>query len=95
MGESVKTMKLRLRKDLAIVELEGEAVVYNGATGHLHHFNPTATVVLSFCDGQGTLPEIVTEIAKTYSVPATELEAQIKELINQFHAADLLESVDG
>ena len=44
-------VKPKARDDLTVVELDGEAVIYDEETTELHHLNPTATIVFALCDG--------------------------------------------
>ena len=52
-----------------MVELDGEAVIYDEDTTDLHHLNPTATVVFGLCDGTSTMEEISADIADAFDVP--------------------------
>jgi PqqD family protein of HPr-rel-A system len=82
----------RLRSDLTIVELDGEAVIYDDRTGHLHHLNPTATTILSLLGHGMTLKSISAEVAATYQVDVTDVEPQVKRLVRVFRRSGLLES---
>ena len=83
--------KPKLRDDVAVVELDGEAVIYDEASGNLHHLNPTATIVLAFCDGTSTISQFSREIAQAFDVVPTEVEPQVKNLVKEFRRAGLLE----
>jgi PqqD family protein of HPr-rel-A system len=80
----------QVRPDLTIVELDGEAVVYDEETTDLHHLNPTATVVLGLCDGESTLKEISTDISQAYGAPIDEVEPQVRSLIRSFRKVKIL-----
>ena len=80
----------KVRPDLTIVELDGEAVVYDEDTTDLHHLNPTATVVLGLCDGESTLKEISTDISLAFGAPIEEVEPQVRNLIRNFRQVKLL-----
>lgn len=80
----------QVRPDLTIVELDGEAVVYDEETTDLHHLNPTATVVLGLCDGESTLKEISTDISVAFGAPIEEVEPQVRTLIRRFRKVKLL-----
>jgi PqqD family protein of HPr-rel-A system len=84
-------IKPRLRDDLAVVELDGEAIIYDDADGSLHHLNQTATVVLSMCDGKSTIKELAAEIAEAFSMDAAEVEKQIRALLRDFRKKGLLQ----
>jgi len=85
----------RAREDLTVVELDGEAVVYDEATGNLHHLNPTATLIFSRCDGTATAAEISQELAEAFGLPRGEIEPQVRRLLRALRRAELLEPPDG
>ena len=79
------------REDLAVVEIDGEAVIYDEATGDLHHLNPTATIVFALCDGTGTIPELAADLGAAYGVPSDEVEQQLRTVLRTFRRQGLLE----
>lgn len=84
-------MKPKMREDLAVVELDGEAVIYDDRNGELHHLNPTATIVFSICDGSATVKELSAEISREFGVSEDEVERQIRALLREFRKAELLD----
>ena len=80
----------QVRPDLTIVELDGEAVVYDEETTDLHRLNPTATIVLGLCDGESTLKEISNDISEAFGAPIEEVEPQVRTLIRRFRKVKLL-----
>ena len=80
----------RPRDELAIVELDGEAVIYDESTGGLHHLNPTATIVWSLCDGVSTTSAIAADIADAFGLPIEEISGQVTEVVETFASAGLL-----
>jgi PqqD family protein of HPr-rel-A system len=86
----VAAARPRVRKDLTVVELDGEAVVYDERSGELHHLNPTATLIFGFLDGTVTVRDLAVDVADAFGVPADEVESQIRALIRRFRALGLL-----
>lgn len=80
----------RARPDLTVVELDGEAVIYDEATGDLHRLNATATVVFSLLDGSATLDELSADLAATYGVPPAQVGEQVQALVDQLAGWHLL-----
>ena len=78
------------RADLTVVELDGEAVIYDEINGDLHRLNPTATLVFSLLDGSASVEDLALDIAKAYGMPVEEITAQVRELANQFASSHLL-----
>jgi PqqD family protein of HPr-rel-A system len=87
----VPATKPRVRDELTVVELDGEAVVYDERTGDLHHLNPTATLVFGLCDGTATGRELASDIADAYGQPVDEVVEQVQGLLRQFRKAKLIE----
>lgn len=83
-------VKPQVRDDLTVVELDGEAVIFDEQTADLHHLNPTATIVFGLCDGTATMAEIATDISEAFGVPGAEVEAQVRGLVRRFRKANLL-----
>jgi PqqD family protein of HPr-rel-A system len=86
----VGRIKPTAREGLTVVELDGEAVIYDEETSDLHHLNPTATIVFGLCDGSATIADISRDISEAFGVPADEVEAQVRTLVRQFRKAKLL-----
>jgi PqqD family protein of HPr-rel-A system len=89
---TVPATKPRVRKDLTVVELDGEAVVYDERTGDMHHLNPTATLVFGLCDGTATGRELAQDLAGAYGQPVDEVVQQVQVLLRQFRKAKLVET---
>jgi PqqD family protein of HPr-rel-A system len=86
----VPAPKPRVRHDLTIVELDGEAVVYDEASGDLHHLNSTATVVLGLCDGTVTGRELASDVAEAYGLPPELVAADVQAALRAFRKSNLL-----
>jgi hypothetical protein len=80
----------RVREDLAVVEIDGEAVVYDEHNDDLHHLNPTATVIFGLFDGTATIREMSKDISEAFEVPAVEVEMQVRALLRQFRKVGLM-----
>jgi PqqD family protein of HPr-rel-A system len=86
----VPQVKPLARGDLTVVELDGEAVIYDEETTELHHLNPTATIVFGLCDGTSTMREMSSDIAEAFGVPIEQVEPQVRTLVRRFRKARLL-----
>ena len=82
--------KPRVRSDLTIVELDGEAVIYDEASGDLHHLNPTATLVLGLCDGTATGRQLAADIAEAFGLPHERVVADVHAALREFRRSKLL-----
>jgi PqqD family protein of HPr-rel-A system len=88
------TEKPKVRDDLTVVVLDGEAVIYDDETGDLHHLNPTATIVFQLCDGSGTVPELASDIAAVFSMDGGEVRRQVEDVVEGFADAGLLAGIE-
>lgn len=79
-----------VRDDLTVVELDGDAVIYDERNGDVHRLNPTATLVFSMLDGSTTLDELARDLGEAYAQPVDRIGAQLRELVAQFDESDLL-----
>jgi hypothetical protein len=84
-------MKPKVRDDLAVVEIEGEAVIYDEPTRDILLLNPTATIVFGLCDGTGTVKEMAADIADAFRVPGDEVERQVRSLLRGFKKSGMLD----
>lgn len=85
------TRKPKVRSDVSVVELEGEAVIYDDETRQVHYLNRTATIVYKLCDGNSTIKELSGDIADAFSLPAEQVERQVRTLIRSFREAGFLD----
>ena len=56
----------KVRTELTVVELDGEAVVYDEESMDVHRFNPSATVILGLLDGRATVEELAVDISDVF-----------------------------
>jgi len=83
----------RPRPGLASVELDGERVVLDEASGALHLLDPVASVVWSCLDGSATIDELVVDLAAGFGADADEVGADVLGLVRRLGGLGLLEGV--
>lgn len=86
----MSTLKPRVRDDLVLAELDGELVVYDPVSDHLHHFNREASLVFALLDGTATVQQTALDLADVFGLPAVNLQAQVSAACEQFRDAHLL-----
>ena len=84
----------RVRDDVAVVEIDGELVVYDERNGELHHLNPSASLVFQLLDGTATMRELAGEIARTVDASPERVEAEIRMVQRYLRRAGLLDGSD-
>ncbi|MGH2784267.1 MAG: PqqD family protein [Actinomycetota bacterium] len=78
------------REDLTSIELDGEIVVYDEVTGALHHLNPSASIVMSLCDGTLSIEDMALAISEVVDVPVADLIVQVRSAIERLAEAGLI-----
>lgn len=84
-------MKPKAREDLTVVELDGEAVIYDEVGGDLHQLNSSATIIFALCDGTQTVKQMSAEIAEVFSLASQDVEAQVRTVVRDLRSAGLLD----
>ena len=85
----------KVRDDLAVVELDGEAVVFDEGSCDLHYLNPTATVVFGLCDGTGTIEELAADIAAAFGADEAQVRADVAAVVEDFGRSGFLADAAG
>jgi PqqD family protein of HPr-rel-A system len=86
----VDPLRPRVRTDVTVTELDGEAVIYDERSGDLHHLNAPATLVLGLCDGSVTVEEMSGAIAEAFQRPVGEVTAQVSDLVEELRGSHIL-----
>jgi PqqD family protein of HPr-rel-A system len=83
----------RVREELTVVVLDGEAVIYDEASGDVHHLNPTATLVFQMLDGTVSVEELAADVASVFELDPATAATQVRSLVDELAAAGLLAGV--
>jgi PqqD family protein of HPr-rel-A system len=83
----------RVRTDLTVVVLDGEAVIYDEESGDVHHLNPTATLVFQMLDGAVTVAELADDVAAVFELEPAEATAQVQALVDELADAGLIDGM--
>ena len=81
----------KVRTELTVVELDGEAVIYDAESMDVHRFNASATLILGLLDGSTTLEELAVDLSDVFGQPLEEVQSQLDELIRRLDESDVLE----
>jgi hypothetical protein len=79
------------KRGVTVVELDGEAVIYDRRARVLHHLNAGATIVYRACDGRTSIGELAAGIADAVGEPVDRIEPDVRAAIRRLRRADLLE----
>jgi PqqD family protein of HPr-rel-A system len=83
--------RLVARHGLTVIELDGEAVVYDELTGNLHHLNETAALIFSLCDGTSSAHELSADVAAAYGLSVTDIKPHVRSLLRKLKRQGLME----
>ena len=72
------------------VELDGETVLYDEATGRVHHLNHQAALVWMFLDGETGLAELAADLADAFQVDPATMGEDVLTLARRFVDEGLL-----
>lgn len=80
----------RPRRDLASVEVGGEAVFLDAARGVVTHLGLTPTVVWHCLDGRSSVARIAGDVVAALGVPRDAAIADLRKLVERFARSGLL-----
>jgi hypothetical protein len=87
----VPRVKPRARAEVAVAEIDGEAVVWDPVPEKLNYLNHSAALVFALCDGKTTIAEMAEAIGDAYEMDPQEVDGQIRPLLRQLGDAGLME----
>jgi Coenzyme PQQ synthesis protein D (PqqD) len=82
--------KPRVREELTVCGIDGEAVVHDPDGSELHYLNHSAALVFDLCDGAATMKDMSAAIADVYEMPVDEVEKQVRATVRQLQNRNLL-----
>jgi hypothetical protein len=74
---------------LEIHAVGDEVAVYEPEADRIHYLNPTAALILEFCDGEHSAAEIAALVQEAYSLPAAPL-SEVHDCIATFQQTGIL-----
>ena len=83
-----------LRPDVVGVEIDGEAVMVDGATGAVRHLDPIGSIVWQCLDGASSIEDISKDLAAGFKADPTVVTNDVLELVRTLGRQGLLEGVE-
>jgi hypothetical protein len=77
------------RSDLTVHELDGEALVFDAASGDTHRLNSTALFIWNECDGLKVACQIAERLAEVYEVSPDSAVLHVEGIWNEFDGRHL------
>lgn len=79
-----------VRAELLYRKLVDGGMLYDSASGQVHHFNATAALVWEACQEGRRTSEMVAELRRRYEVEPTQADADVRQILREFARAGLL-----
>jgi PqqD family protein of HPr-rel-A system len=85
----------RVRREVAAVEIDGDAVVYNQERGECHLLNSTGALVWQLLDGNTRLDELSADLAEAFGAGFEDVLTDVVTLVEELFRLGLLEGLPG
>ena len=82
------------RESVASVEVDGEVVLLDGATGRLRNLDPIGGVVWGCLDAPGTIDEIVADLCEEFGADRATVRDDVLETMRALGREGLLRGVE-
>jgi coenzyme PQQ synthesis protein D (PqqD) len=82
--------KPKMRGDLALVEIDEEALVYDHESEGVNYLNASAKLVLQLCDGTATVAQTASQIAEAVEAPLETVQRDVREAVSSLWDLGLL-----
>lgn len=92
-GEIDDSFVLARLPSVATVEIDGESVLFDGASGSLHLLDPVGAIVWSCLDGSATLDELTTDLSDAFGAEPAQVRADVVELARDLFGRGLLHAL--
>ena len=76
---------------LLSVEMEGELLLLDPRTDGLHHLDRLGTIIWKVLDGQGSVDDLVDDLAAAFGTPDDIVRTDLEDLLVKLRTAGLLE----
>lgn len=90
MDEAIGEKVWQVRADLLYRQLADGGMLYDSASGQVHHLNATAALVWEACQAGKKTAETVAELCRCYEVEIAQAGADVREILQAFVRAELL-----
>lgn len=84
------TARPRLRPDLRVIGLDGEALVVDEAEAAVHHVDGLGALVLGWLDGDTSVEELAGDVAEVFEVDRSTVASQLTTFVERLEANGLL-----
>ncbi|MGH9282326.1 MAG: PqqD family protein, partial [Acidimicrobiales bacterium] len=79
---------------LVTLEVDGELLLLDPRTDGLHRLDRLGTIIWKVLDGEGSVDELVDDLAGAFGTPAEVVRSDLEELLVKLQAAGLLHGSD-
>ncbi|MBU0718409.1 MAG: HPr-rel-A system PqqD family peptide chaperone [Planctomycetes bacterium] len=83
------------RAGLTVHELDGEALVYDPASGNTHRLNGSALFIWQQCDGYRNTCQVASRLTDVYDVSPEQALQHVERAFAEFEERDLVAAAGG
>ena len=76
-------------------ELDGEALVYDAASGNTHRLNGTALFIWQQCDGCRNTRQVASRLTEAYDISPEQALQHVARVFAEFEERDLVAAAGG
>ena len=88
------TTVYRQAPDCLLEDMDGEMLLYQPRTAPTLHLNDSSAVIWNLCDGERSVGEIVDALREAFPEQASEIEADVSQVINELLKSAVLQPVE-
>jgi hypothetical protein len=81
------------RDGVTIITVEDESILYEEATGAIHHLNHTATLVCGLIDNVSTIDQIIAQLEESFASNSEEIAMDVLDLVRELALRGLIAEV--
>lgn len=82
---------MKIKKNLALRNIEGKIYVVDTETSYLHCLNETATKIFEYLMKKYTVEEIISKLVSEYDISYTQAKNDVLEFISQLKQKKMVE----
>jgi hypothetical protein len=79
------------RMDMKLANMDGESLLYSHEKTMMLYLNDSSAAIWRLCDGRHTVKEIIDTLRDAFPDAASEIPANVRELIARLASEDILE----
>lgn len=80
----MKDQKPLRQPDFRLEKMDNELLLFNPKTTNILYLNETASLIWQLCDGQRSVPDMVTLLIETFPEAKNSIKQDVEDTVNLF-----------